>query len=106
YPEALREYELAIKGGEDRDLVEQAMAEVHLLRRDTADALRLYDGLLTRQPESPKLLNERGVALHQSGKYNEAQASYLAAIAADPSYALSHNNMGVALYHAGDPSAA
>ncbi|HEX7939589.1 MAG TPA: tetratricopeptide repeat protein, partial [Gemmatimonadaceae bacterium] len=106
YLEAIREYDLALKGGEDRDLVEQAMAEVHLLRRDTAEALRLYDALLTRQPESPKLLNERGVALHQSGKYTDAEASYRAAIASDPSYALSHNNLGVALYHAGNPVAA
>jgi tetratricopeptide (TPR) repeat protein len=106
YAEALREYELALSGGEDRDLVEQAMAEVHLLRRDTADALRLYDGLIDRQPDSPKLLNERGVALHQSGKYNEAQTSYHAAIIADPSYAIAHNNMGVAMYHAGDPESA
>ena len=106
YAEALREYELAVRGGEDRDLVEQAMAEVHLLRRDTPEALRLYNDLLTRLPDSPKLLNERGVALHQSGQYAEAQASYLAAVAIDPSYALSHNNLGVALYHGGNPSAA
>ena len=106
YVEALREYDLALRSGEDRDLVEQAMAEVHLLRRDTSQALGLYDGLLQRQPDSPKLLNERGVALHQSGQYREAQASYLAAITSDPSYALAHNNLGVALYHAGNPSAA
>lgn len=106
YAEALREYELAVQAGEDRDLMEQATAEVHLLRRDAAEALRLYDGLLTRQPQSPKLLNERGVALHQSGRYQEAQASYLAAIASDPSYALAHNNLGVALYHGGNPTGA
>src|SRR5688500_3232413 len=54
YAEALGEYELALHRGEDRDLVEQAMAEVHLLNRDAAGALARYDALLARQPESPK----------------------------------------------------
>jgi superkiller protein 3 len=106
YTEALREYQLAIQKGEDRDLVEQAMAEVYLLRRDAASALRLYDGLLARKPDSPKLWNERGVAQHQAGRYLDAQESYERAIAADPAYALSLNNLGVALYHAGNPAAA
>jgi len=106
YTEALREYQLAVQKGEDRDLVEQAMAEVYLVRRDTAAALRLYDGLLARKPDSPKLWNERGVVQHQAGQYLDAQESYARAIATDPGYALAHNNLGVAHYHAGDPTAA
>ena len=103
FAEALAEYELALHRGEDRDLVEQAMAEVYLLNRMPGRALKLYDGLLARQPQSPKLWNERGVALHQEGRYLDAQESYRRAIAADPNYALALNNLGVALYHAGDP---
>ncbi len=102
FAEALSEYELALHRGEDRDLVEQAMAEVFLLNRMPARALKLYEGLIARQPESPKLWNERGVALHQEGRYLDAQESYRRAVAAEPTYALALNNLGVALYHAGD----
>lgn len=106
YPEALNEYRLALRRGEDRDLVEQAMAEVYLLTRDIPAALDLYDQLLVRRPGSPKLWNERGVALHQGGKYTQAQDSYQHAIAVDPGYAMALNNLGVALYHGGEPDAA
>src|SRR5688572_8379412 len=100
--EALREYRLALDRGEDEGLVLQAMAEVHLLRKDAAAAEELYDRLLATRPESPKLWNERGVALHQDGRFAEAAESYGRAVAADPSYALASNNLGVALYHGGE----
>jgi tetratricopeptide (TPR) repeat protein len=102
YGEALREYQLALDRGEDASLVRQAMAEVHLLRKDVAAAVVTYDLLLVDQPESPKLWNERGVALHQDGRYDDAAACYAKAVAADPHYAIAHNNLGVASYHAGD----
>jgi tetratricopeptide (TPR) repeat protein len=102
YAEAQREYELALERGEDRALVLQAMAEVHLLRKDTEAAIALYDNLIVDTPSSPKLWNERGVAVHQSGKYAEAAENYRAALRADPKYAIAHNNLGVALYHAGE----
>jgi tetratricopeptide (TPR) repeat protein len=106
YAEALREYRLALDRGEDEDLVRQAMAEVHLVTRDISAALTLYDALLVRNPDSPKLWNERGVALHQDGRYPEAEQSYRRAIAAEPGYALAHNNLGVALYQKGEGDAA
>ncbi|MBW8839899.1 MAG: tetratricopeptide repeat protein, partial [Gemmatimonadetes bacterium] len=102
YSEALREYAKALERGEDRALVQQAMAEVHLVRREAKAAVELYDELLVQQPESPKLWNERGVALHQDGKFAEAEESYRRAIQAELGYALAHNNLGVALYHRGD----
>ncbi|HEX7123284.1 MAG TPA: tetratricopeptide repeat protein, partial [Gemmatimonadaceae bacterium] len=101
YTEALREYRLAAERGEDHALVTQAMAEVHLLRHEAAAAVQLYDGLLADQPQSPKLWNERGVALHQSGRVEDALVSYERAIAADPHYALALNNLGVARFHCG-----
>src|SRR4029079_11220083 len=102
YGEALREYAKALERGEDRPLVQQAMAEVHLLRREARAAVELYDELLTQHADSPKLWNERGVALHQDGKFAEAEESYRRAIQAELGYALAHNNLGVALYHRGD----
>src|SRR6185369_7699573 len=75
YGEALREYAKALERGEDRPLVQQAMAEVHLLRREAKAAVELYDELLAHHADSPKLWNERGVALHQDGKFAEAEES-------------------------------
>ncbi|HEX7843791.1 MAG TPA: tetratricopeptide repeat protein, partial [Kofleriaceae bacterium] len=95
YVEALREYRLALDSGEDRRLVLQAMAEVHLIRRDLAPALELYDGLVQEFADSPKLWNERGVCLHQANRRDEAAASYARATANDPDYSLAWNNLGV-----------
>src|SRR5882724_12893470 len=102
YKEALREYRLAVERGEDRRLTLQAMAEVHLLRRDFPAALELYDTLLREVPDSPKLWNEHGIVLHQAGRTAEALASYRRAIEVDEKYALAWNNLGVVLAHTGD----
>jgi tetratricopeptide (TPR) repeat protein len=101
HAQALKEYGLALQHGEDRALVTQAMAEVHLLRQDGAAATRLYEQLVAEQTESPKLWNERGVALHQSGRAADALKSYERAVALDQGYALALNNLGVARFHAG-----
>jgi tetratricopeptide (TPR) repeat protein len=95
YDDSLREYQLALDAGEDRRLNLQAMAEVHILRRDLPAALQLYDALVRDHAESPKLWNERGVCLHQSGRRKDAIASYERAIATDPAYQLAWNNLGV-----------
>ena len=102
YAEAQREYRRALQRAEDPALVRQAMAEVHLLCKEPSEALVLYDMLVAERSDSPKLWNERGAALHQEGRYADAAASYRAALAADPRYALAHNNLAVALYHAGE----
>jgi cellulose synthase operon protein C len=103
YDDALREYQLGLDSDEDRRLNLQAMAEVHLLRRDLPSALRLYHQLVHEFPDSPKLWNERGVCLHQSGLRDEAIASYQHAIEADAAYQLAWNNLGV--LRANEPSA-
>src|SRR5437773_2236852 len=106
YNEALKEYRLALERGEDRRLTLQAMAELHLLKRDFPAALELYDTLLREVPDSPKLWNERGVVLHQSGRTEDALSSYRQAVAVDPKYALAWNNLGVVQAHdaAADPA--
>src|SRR6478672_7895525 len=105
YAEALREYRLAADRGEDAELVLQAMAEVHLLKKEPAMAAQLYEKLLVSRPDSPKLWNERGIALHQDGRYVDAAESYRRAVACDPKYALGLNNLGIALYHVGNAEA-
>jgi tetratricopeptide (TPR) repeat protein len=95
HEEALREYRLALEAGEDRRMTLQAMAEVHLLRRELPAALELYDALVREFPDSPKLWNERGVCLHQAGRRTEAIESYEHAAAVDAGYQLAWNNLGV-----------
>ncbi|HMJ57699.1 MAG TPA: tetratricopeptide repeat protein, partial [Gemmatimonadales bacterium] len=102
YTEANREFRLALERGEDRHLVLQAMAEVHLLKRDFADALELYETLIHEVPDSPKLWNERGVVLHQAGRTADALTSYRQSSEVDPRYALAWNNIGVVLAHQSD----
>ena len=97
--EALAEYRLALDAGEDPRLSLQALAEVHLLQRDLAAALELYDRLVREYADSPKLWNERGVCLHQAGRRAEAIASYEHAVAIDPAYQLAWNNVGVGRAH-------
>ena len=106
YAEALREYGIALERGEERDLVLQAMAEVHLLSGRPADALPIYDDLLKRQGSSPKLWNERGVSLHQMGRFAEAELSYMRAVDDELAYSIAHNNLGVSRYHRGATEAA
>ncbi|MEO8881190.1 MAG: tetratricopeptide repeat protein [Gemmatimonadaceae bacterium] len=106
YAEALKEYRLALDRNEDENLVRQAMAEVHLLKKDAAAAIELYDQILVAQKDSPKLWCERGVALHQQGQHAAAAASYRRALEIDPAYAIAHNNLGVAQYHGGETEAA
>jgi tetratricopeptide (TPR) repeat protein len=101
FVEALREYRLALERGEDRKLVRTAMAEVHLLRRDLAAAIELYEELVAEDPASGKYWNERGISLHQYGRRDEAGASYRRALRAEPGYAPAANNLGVALATAG-----
>src|SRR5690242_7709001 len=71
FAEALREYRVALEQGEDKELILQAMAEVHILRKDPKAAIELYEQLLNSQPNSPKLWNERGVTLHQDGRFED-----------------------------------
>jgi tetratricopeptide (TPR) repeat protein len=101
YAEALHEYQLALDRGEDRQLALRAMGEVHLLVRDFAAALTIYDTLLHEEPQAPKLWNERGVVLHQMGRGDDALVCYRQAVEVDPKYALAWNNLGVALAQQG-----
>jgi tetratricopeptide (TPR) repeat protein len=101
HEEALAEYRLALEAGEDRRMTLQAMAEIHLLRRELAPALELYDGLVGEFADSPKLWNERGVCLHQAGRRPDAIDCYERAVAIDEAYQLAWNNLGV--IRAGEP---
>lgn len=105
YEEALREFRLATERGEDTYLVQQAQAEMLLLRGDSNEALALYTSLIERESGSPKLWNELGVARHQAGSMPEAEEAYQRALEVDPNYALAWNNLGVVRHHSGEGDA-
>lgn len=102
YEEALGEFTRALQKGEQRDVVEQAMAEVLLVEGRPADAVSLYDALLKRNPQSPKLWNELGVCRHVSGDLDSAVRCYARALSRDAEYGLAENNVAVAQANQGD----
>jgi cellulose synthase operon protein C len=106
FEEALHEFRLALKHGEDEYLVLQAQAEMLLLRGDGTEAGELYRTLLDQEPASPKLWNELGVAHHQSGDLDSARNAYQRALEIDERYSLAWNNLAIAQHHGGDSPAA
>src|SRR5690606_28057644 len=105
YDEALREFRLATERGEDAYLVQQAQAEMLLLRGQGAEAVELYESLLRQEPESPKLWNELGVVRHQMGELEQAEDAYHRSLEIDPHYALAWNNLAIARHHRGGQDA-
>jgi len=105
FREARQEFERAFAQGEDRRLVQHALAELDLLDGDSASARLRYEALLGLG-ESARCWNEHGVALHQAGDVPAAADSYRRALRIDPRYALAYNNLGVALADRGDVDAA
>ncbi|HUG40467.1 MAG TPA: tetratricopeptide repeat protein [Longimicrobiales bacterium] len=103
---ALRGLERALADGEDEVEVRQAMAELKLIDGDLSGAAADYATLLEARPDSPKLWNEWGVALHRGGQADEALGAYRRAVATDHAYLLGWNNVGVALAQAGDAGGA
>ncbi|NIP81073.1 MAG: tetratricopeptide repeat protein [Gemmatimonadetes bacterium] len=74
----------------------QALAEIRLLQGGLDQAAEAYAALLEEEAASPKLWNERGVALHRLGRLDEAVEAYRQAVALDYDYALGWNNLGIA----------
>ncbi|MQA89761.1 MAG: tetratricopeptide repeat protein [Gemmatimonas sp.] len=104
YDEALQEFARSRESGEDPFLAEQATAEVLLSAGKNGSAAKRYRKLLDGAPDSPKLWNELGVALHRLGELDEATECYRRALREDDRYLLAANNLGVARIDAGDRS--
>jgi len=105
YDDAMREFRLANERGEDSYLVQQAHAELLLLRGEAAEAKRLYQTLLQAEPGSPKLWNELGVSCHQAGDLAGAVDGYNRSLELDNRYALAWNNLAVGRLHQGQGEA-
>lgn len=100
--EALAAYELAARAGSEAAALE-GMVEVHLLRRDAEGAAAAAAKFIAAFPATPKMLNDYGAALQMLGRHDEAEEQYRAALSLDDHYAFAHNNLGVVLWHKGDP---
>jgi cellulose synthase operon protein C len=102
---AARQLERAGTAGADAFEVTLGLAEVKLLQGEFEEAVSLYDRLLEQRDDSPKIWNERGVALHRLGRLDHAIESYRRAVALDHTYVLGWSNLGVARVQHGDTAA-
>jgi len=64
---------------------------------DAASSARHFDRALKLAPKDPEILCDRGYGLYLRRRLPEAEASLRAAIAADPSHARGHTNLGLVL---------
>ncbi len=72
----------------------QLLASVEAQKKNSLDAVELFDRALKINPDHPFILNNRGNALKELTRYEEALASYDKAIALYPDYSDAYNNRG------------
>ncbi|MGP0063210.1 MAG: tetratricopeptide repeat protein [Isosphaeraceae bacterium] len=71
-------------------------------RMHRAAALRAAEDGLEIQPDDPSCATIRGMALAQTGRFDEAEAAFAKAIALDPECAYVHSSRGQYLFSRGD----
>ncbi len=69
---------------------------------DTAQAVKLYEELLQKIPDSVDARINLGVALAQQSRYDEAMQQYRRVLSLDPKNEMALLNLGLALYKQGD----
>lgn len=102
HAEALRECRAALDSGEDPATALEAMGSLHLTLGQPHQALEAYDRCAGVSPESPRIHNQRGIALYLVGRSNDAEESFKRCLSAGESYAPAHNNLGTVLWDLGD----
>ena len=96
YAEALREYRLALEAGEDRRLVLQAMAEVHLLRRDQGAGAGAVRRAAARVPRARRSSGTSAAsACTRRGGARRRRCRTSTPSPPTARYALAWNNLGV-----------
>ncbi len=73
-------------------------ADLHMARKEYAEAAEIYKQLLERDPRNAVYLNKLGIAYHQQTQLKLAMRYYGKAAKADPRYADAINNMGTVHY--------
>jgi len=87
-------------GAQDEGAI--GLGRIALARNDADGALVAFGGVLSRDQENAVALNGVGVAYDLQGKHAEAQNSYRRALAVDPAYSQSRNNLGLSLAVSGE----
>lgn len=71
------------------------LAIIHANNGNDAAAQASIDAALGVDPNFAPALNQQGMLFRKTGNFIEAEAAYLKAVTASPSYALAHYNLGV-----------
>ena len=77
---------------------EEKAADLHMARKEYAEAAKTYKRLLERDPRNAVYLNKLGIAYHQQTQLRSAMHYYERAAKADPHYADAVNNIGTIHY--------
>lgn len=101
HTEAMRECRAALNSGEDPAATLEAKASLHLALGQPADALEAYDKRVALGGATPRILNQRGIALYLLGRSSEAEQTLRDCIVRTPDYAAAENNLGALLWDAG-----
>lgn len=77
---------------------DEKAADLHMARKEYAEAAGIYKQLLERDPRNAVYLNKLGIAYHQQTQLKLAMRYYERAAKADPRYADAINNIGTVHY--------
>lgn len=81
-----------------QSLSDEKAADLHMARKEYAEAAQIYTRLLEREPRNAVYLNKLGIAYHQQTQLKLAMRYYEKAAKADPHYADAVNNIGTVHY--------
>lgn len=101
HAEALRECRAALESGEDPAAALESIASLHLFLRRPADALAACERRISLGGVSPRVLNQRGIALYLLGRRSEAEQTFRSCIGRAKEYAAGQNNLGALLWDGG-----
>ena len=101
HAEAMRECRAALAAGEDRASTLEAMGSLYLLLGQPSDALDAYDNRVKLGGVSPRVINQRGIALYLLGRSSEAEQTFRDCLMRTPGYAAAENNLGALLWDTG-----
>jgi tetratricopeptide (TPR) repeat protein len=101
HAEALRECRAALENGEDAAAALESIASLHLLLRQPADALAACERRISIGGASPRILNQRGIALYLLGRTSEAEQTFRSCIGRAQAFAAGQNNLGALLWDGG-----
>jgi tetratricopeptide (TPR) repeat protein len=99
--EALKECQAALAAGEDKAATLEAMGSLHLFLGRPGDGLAAYDRRIALGGASPRVINQRGIALYLLGRTSEAEQTFRDCMVRSPGYAAAENNLGALLWDTG-----